>query len=128
MTAPTTTESSAATLQQYREVVASVVGFLRSQEITKSFSSISLEELIDRRIDRIEAPVSGEKPGALARLTKIKTDFDAALEGIKATPTAAYRAPDPATDANTPETPTADADAAAAAAPVAPASPTVSTP
>lgn len=102
----TETEASRETLQQYREVTAAVVGFVRSQEITRAFTSISLEELIDRRITRIEAPQDGDRPGALARLLKIKTDFENAIEGIRATPPDAFRAPDPSTDANTPDSTT----------------------
>lgn len=106
MTERTEAEASRETLQQYREVTAAVVGFVRSQEVTRAFTSISLEELIDRRINRIEAPMDGERPGALARILKIKNDFEAAIEGIRATPPDAFRAPDPSTDANTPDTTT----------------------
>lgn len=91
-------------MQHYREVVSDVVGLLRSQEVTRTFTSISLEELIDKRIARIEAPVTGEKPGLLARLDKVKNDFTAAIDGIRETPPDAFRQPDPDTDANTSDT------------------------
>lgn len=103
MTERTASEASRETLQQYREVVANTVGFVRSREVTRAYTSISLEELIDARIDRIEQPMEGNRPGALARLEKIKNDFHGALEGIKATPPDAFRRPDPDTDANTPD-------------------------
>lgn len=103
MTERTASEASRETLQQYREVVANTVGFVRSREVTRSYTAISLEELIDNRIERIEAPQEGARPGALARLDKIKNDFDAALEGIKGTSPDAFRRPDPDTDANTPD-------------------------
>ena len=98
----TASEEQRETLQQFREVVANTVGFLRSAEISRSFTSIGLEELIDQRIERIETP-TGTRAGHLARLAKIKSDFDAALEAIKQTPPDAFRAPDPDTDANTPD-------------------------
>ena len=101
MTERSASETSRETIQQYRETVAAVVGFVRSQEITRTYSSISLEELVDRRIDRIEAPSDGDKPGALARLNSIKKEFTTALEAIKALPPDAFRAPSPSTDANT---------------------------
>ena len=103
MTEHTATETSRETLQHYREVVADVVGFVRSQEITRSFTSLSIEELTDRRIARIEDPVDGDRPGALARLEKIKNDFESVIEGIRNTPPDAFRAPDPSSDANTPD-------------------------
>lgn len=96
---------SQGTLNQYRRVVADVVGFLRSQEVLKSYASVSLEELIDQRIDRIEAPVTSNRPGHLARLASLKEAFDAAIEGIRETPADAFRFPDPSNDANTPEVP-----------------------
>lgn len=97
----TAAEISKETLQRYRDIVSAVVGFVRGQEITKAFTSISLEELIDRRIDRIEAPAAAGKPGGLTRLTKLKADFDSAIEGIKSTPPDSFRSQDPTTDANT---------------------------
>lgn len=106
MTERTETEASRETVQQYREVTAAVVGFVRSQEVTRAFTSISLEELVDRRIARIEAPSSGDRPGALARLNNLKNDFENAIEGIRNTPPDAFRPPDPASDANTPDTTT----------------------
>ena len=104
---PNRTEAEAArdTLRRYRLVVANTVGFVRSQEVMRSFTALSLEELIDRRIERIEAPQSGGKPGALARLQSVKTEFEAALEGIRNTPPESFRAPDPDRDANTADTP-----------------------
>lgn len=103
MTERTATEATRETLQRYREVVANTVGFVRSNEVSRSYTSISLEELIDARIDRIEEPMEGTRPGALARLEKLKNDFEDVIEGIKATPPDAFRSPDPDTDANTPD-------------------------
>ncbi len=103
MTERTAAEASRETLQQYREIVANTVGFVRSREVTRSYAAISLEELIDARIDRIEEPMEGTRPGSLARLEKIKNDFEGALEGIRATPPDSFRRPDPDTDANTPD-------------------------
>lgn len=103
MTERTAAEEQRETLQQFREVVGNAVGFLRSAEISHSFTSVGLEELIDQRIERIEAP-AGTRTGHLARLEKIKLDFDGAIEAIKQTPPDAFRAPDPDTDANTPDT------------------------
>lgn len=101
-------EISKETIQQYRDVVGAVVGFVRSQEITRAYSSISLEELVDRRITRIEAPSEGDRPGALARLNSIRVEFVKAIDAIKALPPDTFRAPSPSTDANTPDgTPTA---------------------
>lgn len=97
----TASEASRETLQQYREIVANTVGFVRSREVTRSYTSVSLEELIDSRIERIEASTDNMRPGELARLDKIKNDFEAAIEGIKQVPPDTFRRPDPDTDANT---------------------------
>jgi hypothetical protein len=102
MSERTAAEEQRETLQQFREVVANAVGFIRSAEVTNSFTSIGLEELIDQRIERIEAP-SGTRTGHLARLEKIKVDFENAIEAMKNTPPDAFRSPDPDTDANTPD-------------------------
>ncbi len=103
MTERTASEASRETLQQYREIVANTVGFVRSREVTRSYTSISLEELIDNRIERIEASQDSMRPGELARLEKIKNDFEAAIESIKQVPPDTFRRPDPDTDANTPD-------------------------
>jgi hypothetical protein len=103
MTERTAAEEQRETLQQFRETVANAVGFIRSAEIASSFTSIGLEELIDQRIERIEAP-AGTRAGHLARLEKIKLDMDNAIEAMKNTPPDAFRASDPDTDANTPDT------------------------
>lgn len=105
MTEHTATETARETLQNYREVVSNVVGFVRSAEITRSFTSVSIEELVDNRIGRIEDPQTDDRPGALARLEQIKNDFDNVIDAIKNTPPDAFRAPDPANDVNTPDTP-----------------------
>lgn len=103
MTERTATEASRETLQQYRDVVANTVGFVRSREITRSYTAISLEELVDARIERIEAAQTDARPGDLARLDKIKNDFEAVIESLKETPPDAFRTPDPDTDVNTPD-------------------------
>lgn len=103
MTERTASAASRETLQQYREIVADTVGFVRSREMTRSYTAVSLEELIDRRIERIEASQTDRRPGDIARLDKIKNDFDAAIESIKQVPPDTFRRPDPDTDANTPD-------------------------
>ncbi len=104
MTERSATEASRETLQQFRDTVAGTVGFVRSREVTHGYTSISIEELVDNRVARIEAAQTDTRPGDLARLEKIKNDFDAAIEAIKATPPDAFRTPDPDTDVNTPDT------------------------
>lgn len=101
MAGRTAEEESREALQQYREIVANTVGYVRSREVTRSYTSVSLEELIDNRIERIEASATDGRPGALAQLDKIKNDFDGAIESIKQVPPDAFRRPDPDTDANT---------------------------
>lgn len=106
MTERTAEETSRETIQNYRDTIGRVVGFVRSQEVTRAYTSLSLEEFIDRRITRIEAPQDGDRPGALARLNSMKMDFDNSLESLRDTPPDAFRAPDPDTDANTPDSTT----------------------
>lgn len=89
--------------RRFRTVVADVVGALRSQEINRSFASISLEEVIDRQIERIEGAETETKPNRLTRVNRIKAEFDGVIDAIKETDPDLFRPADPDDDANTPQ-------------------------
>ena len=92
-------------IRRFREVVANMVGELRSQEVRKSFAAISIEELVDDQISQLEAGASLDpmRPSRMDRLQKIKDDFDASFDAIKATPPEAFIPADGSTNVNTPQ-------------------------
>ncbi len=90
------------TTRNYRGVVASVVGALRSAEANKSFASFSLEEAIDQAIDRIEGAQEGRlKPNRVAQVAKIREDLTNAIEGMRASDPDSFRPASETTDVNT---------------------------
>lgn len=98
------TEESRAreTIRRFREIVSNAVGFVRSQEVNRSFASISLEELVDNQIGLIEdgRPSAG-RPSKLARVDRIKEDLDQNIAAIKEVDPDLFRRPDSRTDVNT---------------------------
>lgn len=84
-------------------MVARVVTALRSAEVRNSFSSFSLEEAIDQHIEAIEGETQEglTRPNKLAQVDRVKTDFDNAIEGLRATDPDQFRQSDPNEDANT---------------------------
>lgn len=98
----TADQQAADQLREYRRIVADAVGELRSQEIRDSFASISLEELLDQHIERMQESTDPIKPSRLQRLRKVKDDLVASVEAIKAVPPERFRRADPSQDVNTP--------------------------
>ncbi len=96
-------EQARTKLQEYRRIVANVVGELRSQEIRDTYAALTFSELIEQQIVFLEG--DGIKLGRKQRLEKMYEEFDAALAAIKATPPSAFRVPDPTEDVNTKEDP-----------------------
>lgn len=91
--------------REFRRIVANAVGELRSQEVKDSYASLSLEELIDQQIDRLEGTEDGSNPSRLARIRRVKQELTDNIEAMKATPPSDFRRHDPDGDVNTaPET------------------------
>jgi len=99
----TAREQSKEQLRHYRTVVSAAVNALRASEISTSFASITLEELIDQQIELIEGETQGgTRLSKLARVEKIKLDLDSVIDGIKETSPDLFRTADTAEDVNTP--------------------------
>ena len=64
----------------FRNIIADVVGELRSEEVRKSFASISIEELVDKHIDRMTDSTSQSQP---SRLTRIKSVYNTLADNIE---------------------------------------------
>lgn len=90
--------------REFRRIIADAVGALRSEEIRTSYASVSLEELIDQHITKLEGGDS-INVSRLQRIRKIKEDLDSHIEAIKEINPSDFRRHDPTGDANTaPET------------------------
>lgn len=96
-------EEASRQLNTYRIAVSAAVNFLRSREITNTFASLSLEELIDQQIQLIEGPIPGQslKLGKVKALDAMYKAFNDSIEGLKATPAESFRYPNESSDANT---------------------------
>lgn len=106
---PSSTEQQAQdVLRKFRDIVGDAVSFVRSQEITKSFVSLSLEELIDQQIALINEPDASGSPSKLARLDRLHQDLLDNIEAMKNTSPDLFRARDNTTDVNTDQTPPED--------------------
>jgi hypothetical protein len=73
---------------------------LRSDEARNSYSSLSLEELVDKQIDKLEGS-DGMNPSRLARIRRVKQELSDSIEAMKATPPENFRRHDPNEDVNT---------------------------
>lgn len=106
MTEEATPRSSAREQQrEFRRIVANAVGELRSNEIRDSYAALSLEELIDQQIDRLEGTEDGLNPSRLQRIQRVRQELADNIEAMKATPPSDFRRHDPDGDVNTaPET------------------------
>ncbi len=88
-------------LREFRRIVSAAVGEIRSQEIRDTFASISLEELADQHVERLQESEDPVNPSRLQRLRKVKDDLDENIEAMKETDPAAFRRPNPEEDVNT---------------------------
>lgn len=94
--------SSREQLREFRRVVANAVAEVRSQEIKNAFAALSLEELIDQHIARLEGAEDAINPSRVERIRKVKEELTANIEAMKNTPPESFRRHDPQGDVNTP--------------------------
>lgn len=97
----TETEKNSKTLRKYRRSIAAAIEFIRSREKAESYTSISLEELIDQQIEVLEGRSGTEKPSYTQRLDSLHGEVIGAIQGLKQVPPEAFRVPDPNDDVNT---------------------------
>lgn len=87
--------------REFRRIVANAVGELRSQEVRDTYASLSLEELIDQHIERLEGAEDALNPSRLQRIRRVREELSNSIEAMKATPPDNFRRHDPEGDANT---------------------------
>lgn len=92
-------QTSRSQLREFRQVVADVVGELRGQEIRDSYAAVTLVELAELHVKQLSS--TGQRPGRLERLTRIKDAYLSKIEGLKNTPPESFRTPDASSDVNT---------------------------
>ncbi len=88
-------------LREFRRIVANAVGELRSQEVRDSYAALSIEELMDQHIERLEGTNDPNQPSRIQRLRNVRDALTDNIEAMKETPPAAFRRPDPDNDVNT---------------------------
>lgn len=88
-------------LREFRRVVANAVGELRSKEVRDTYAALSIEELMDQHIARLETTTDPINPSRLQRLRRVRADLVANIEAMKATPPDLFRRHDNASDVNT---------------------------
>lgn len=75
----------------FREVTAEVVTALRSQEVTKSFVTITLEELVDRRLAELIDSDDPLRRSKRAAVEKVYQDFKGQIDAIRETDPTLFR-------------------------------------
>lgn len=86
--------------REFRRIIAAVVGELRSQEIRKSYSSVTLAELAERHLIALTTGEAG-RPSRKQRLDALVKEFQTKLVAIKATSPDMFKKHDPRGDVNT---------------------------
>lgn len=88
-------------IREFRRIVASAVGELRSNQIRDAYAALSLEELMDQHIARLQDSDDPIHPSRKQRINKVHQDLTNNIEAIKATDPSQFRRRDPNSDANT---------------------------
>lgn len=89
-------------LRDFRRVVADAVGELRSAEVRDTYAALSLEELVDQNIERLEGSGDPTSPSRLERVRKLRDELAAKIDAMKETPPEFFRRADVDGDVNTP--------------------------
>ncbi len=97
----TTSQRAQDQLREFRRIVSAAVGEIRSQEVRDTFASLSLEELADQHISRLEEGDEQLNPSRLQRITAVRDDLANSIEAMKATDPNRFRRADPENDVNT---------------------------
>lgn len=87
---------------QLRVAVNNAYAFVKGQEITQSFSSVTWEDLAAAQVQRISGKATPTRPSVIARIQKVESDIVSAAQKIKQIPPEAFNPPDPKKDVNTP--------------------------
>jgi hypothetical protein len=98
----TASDQSREQLREFRRVTAAAVGEIRSQQIRQTYAALSIEELMDQHITRLEGTDDPIHPSRKTRLQKVYDDFTNNIQAMKDTPPDRFRRHDPDGDVNTP--------------------------
>jgi len=96
-----TTENKESQLK-FRTIVSDVVGEIRSEEVSRSFAALSLEELVDQHIDRMTESTSQTRPPRLSRVKQVYNQLVENIEEMKEMDPEEFDARNPADEVNTP--------------------------
>ena len=77
---------------QMREILGDAYGFIRGREYTKSFASLSYEELLDAAIEKIEGSQGNTtiRPPVLVRIASIQNAIKQAVTTVKSQPPSSW--------------------------------------
>lgn len=98
----TPSDQSREQLREFRRVTAAAVAEIRSQQVRQTYASLSIEELMDQHIDRLEGTTDPIHPSRKTRLQKVYDEFTNNIQAMKAAPPDRFRRHDPDGDVNTP--------------------------
>lgn len=98
----TSRDQSREQLREFRRITAAAVAEIRSQQVRQTYASLSLEELMDQHIARLEGTEDPIHPSRKTRIQKVYDDFTNNIQAMKETPPDRFRRHDPDGDVNTP--------------------------
>jgi arginine/lysine/ornithine decarboxylase len=99
-TSDASSEAARNQIRDFKEVVATIVAELRSEEIRDTYAAITLTEVLNQQLASLTG--TSRIPSRKQRLKKNYEAFNASLEAIKSTSPDAFRTPDKDNDVNTP--------------------------
>jgi len=88
-------------VREFRRIVAAAVGELRSNQIRDAYAALSIEELMDQHVARLQDTTDPIHPSRKQRVNRIYQEFVNNIEAIKAVDPSRFRPRDPNNDANT---------------------------
>lgn len=86
---------------ELRQDIGNAYASVKGSELSKSFASITYEELLDQQIERISGQSFDQRPNEMERIDKTEQRLLAAIEKVRALPPEVFRRPDPNKDVNT---------------------------
>lgn len=97
----TVREQTREQLREFRRIVASAVGELRSNQIRDAYAALSIEELMDQHVARLQDTTDPINPSRKQRVERVYQQLVDNIEGMKAVDPARFRPRDPDNDVNT---------------------------
>ena len=88
-------------LREFRRIVAAAVGELRSNQIRDAYAALSIEELMDQHIARLQDTTDPIHPSRKQRVDRVYQELVNNIEAMKEVDPARFRPRDPDNDVNT---------------------------